>query len=178
MSTSSEQAGGKGRPTPTRKEAEAARKERVKPTLSRKEARRRAREEAGRERQRTMAAMKAGDETHYPPRDQGPVRAFVRDFVDSRRTFAEFFLPTMLAILLLTLIPNADIARWATVAWLGAMLLVFTELLWLGLRLRKQVPARFGPDAGRGNTFYGIVRATQIRRMRLPVPRVKPGQHT
>ena len=51
----------KGRPTPTRREAEQARKQRVKPPLTRREALRRERELARTQRVRTRQAMVAGD---------------------------------------------------------------------------------------------------------------------
>ena len=46
-----------------------------------------------------MQALREGDERHLPPRDRGPVRKYVRDIVDSRRSVAEYFLPLALVIL-------------------------------------------------------------------------------
>lgn len=171
-----ESAAGKGRPTPTRREAEAARKERVKPTLNKKEARKRQKAAARAERDLTYKAMQAGDESAFPPRDRGPVRRYVRDMVDGRRLMTEFFLPVMIGILALSLLPIPALVQTITVTWLVAILLVFAELTWLGLRLRKGIAAKFGDDSGKGNVFYGVVRATQLRRLRLPKPAVKPGQ--
>jgi hypothetical protein len=169
-------AGGKGRPTPTRKEAEAARKERVKPTLNKKEARKRQKEQARAERDTTYKAMQAGDESHFPARDQGPVRRYVRDMVDGRRLLTEFFLPVMIGILALSLLPIPALVQTITLVWLVAIALVFAELGWLGYRLRKGVAERFPGDTSKGNTMYGVVRATQLRRLRLPKPAVRPGQ--
>jgi hypothetical protein len=166
----------KGTPTPSRKEAEAARKARVRPPMSRREARQRQREQLRQQRTRTYDALKSGDETAFPPRDRGPVRAFLRDFVDSRRLFTEFFLPVMLVVLLLSLIPVRQLQLWTSAAWLAAMLMVIAEILWLSFRVRKEVARRFGPDAGRGNVLYALVRASQMRRFRLPPPRVRAGQ--
>ena len=171
-----QKASGKGRPTPTRKEAEAARKQRVKPSLTRKEARKRQREAARAERDSTYKAMQAGDEAHFPERDRGPVRRYVRDFVDSRRLATEFFLPIMIGILALSLLPIPALVQTITLVWLGAIALVFAELGWLGFKLKRSIAERFGDDAGKGNIFYGIVRATQLRRLRLPKPAIKAGQ--
>ncbi len=169
-------AAGKGRPTPTRKEAEAARKARVKPTLTKKEQRKRAKEQSRTERDLTYQAMQSGDESHFPPRDQGPVRRYVRDMVDGRRLVTEFFLPVMLGILALSLLPIPALVQSVTLVWLAAIALVIAELTWLGFRLRKGLRERFPADTSKGNVMYGIIRATQLRRFRLPKPAVKPGQ--
>ncbi len=169
-------AGGKGRPTPTRKEAEAARKERVKPTLNKKQARKKQKELARAERDATYKAMQSGDESHFPRRDQGDVRRYVRDMVDGRRLLTEFFLPVMIGILALSLLPIPALVQTITLVWLVAIALVFAELGWLGYRLRKGIAERFPNDTSKGNTMYGVVRATQMRRLRLPKPAVRPGQ--
>jgi hypothetical protein len=171
-----QKASGKGRPTPTRKEAEAARKQRVKPSLTRKEARKRQREAARAERDASYKAMQTGDESAFPERDRGPVRRYVRDFVDSRRLVTEFFLPVMIGILALSLLPIPALVQTITLVWLAAIALVFAELGWLGFKLKRGIRERFGDDAGKGNIFYGIVRATQLRRLRLPKPAIKAGQ--
>lgn len=169
-------AAGKGRPTPSRKEAEAARRERVKPTLNKKQARKKQKAAARAERDATYKAMQSGDESHFPARDRGPVRRYVRDMVDGRRLLTEFFLPVMIGILALSLLPIPALVQTITLVWLVAIVLVFAELTWLGMRLRKGIAARFGDGAGKGNVMYGVIRATQIRRLRLPKPAVKPGQ--
>ena len=171
-----QKASGKGRPTPTRKEAEAARKQRVKPSLTRKEARKRQREAARADRDASYKAMQSGDESHFPERDRGPVRRYVRDFVDSRRLVTEFFLPVMIGILALSLLPIPALVQTITLVWLAAIALVFAELAWLGFKLKRGIRERFGDDTGKGNIFYGIVRATQLRRLRLPKPAIKAGQ--
>jgi Flp pilus assembly protein TadB len=167
-------AAGKGKPTPTRKEAEQARKERVRPALTRRESVRRQREHVRSERGRARKAMMAGDERYLPPRDKGPERRFVRDYVDSRRTLAEFFLPTILIVLVLSLIRSPQIQLLSTLLWLGTLVLVMIDLAVIAVRVKRQVRQRF-PDDQRRHVFYAIARATQMRRLRLPKPTVKPG---
>jgi hypothetical protein len=166
---------GKGRPTPTRKEAEQARKQRVRPVLNRREQMRRQREHTRSERSRARQAMMSGDERYFMPRDKGPVRRFLRDYVDSRRTFAEFFLPTILIVLLLSVISSPQIQLVATLLWMAALLLVMVDLVLLGFRVKREIRKRFPDDDGRGHVLYAVARATQIRKMRLPKPAVKPG---
>lgn len=166
---------GKGRPTPKRREAEKARKERVRPALNRREAMRRERERVRAERARTRQAMGAGDERYFLKRDQGPVRRFIRDYVDSRRTIAEFFLPIILVVLVTSLIGIPEIQFISTLVWGLAMIVLIVELTVLGWRVKREVRKRFPDDPGKGNALYAVARATQIRRFRLPKPNVKPG---
>ena len=51
--------------------------------------------------QEIRAGMKAGDERYLLPRDRGPVRRFVRDYVDTRLNMAEFAMPLLLIVSLL-----------------------------------------------------------------------------
>src|SRR5699024_8061299 len=91
--------GSKGRPTRTRKEAEAARR---RPLVvdDRKEARRRDRERASRERAEAQQALMTGDESKMPLQHRGRERRLVRDLVDSRRNVAEYFFPIALIFML------------------------------------------------------------------------------
>jgi Protein of unknown function (DUF3043) len=166
---------GKGRPTPTRREAEAARKARVRPVVDRRESMRRQRQQARAEREKARRAMATGDERHYVGRDRGPVRAFIRDWVDARRSVAEFFLPIVLLVLVLSFVSNPTVQLFSSALWMATMLLVVVDLTWFGFRLRREIRTRFPDDEGRGHVFYGITRSTQLRRLRLPKPRVRPG---
>lgn len=163
---------GKGKATPKRREAEAARKARVKPALTKREKFKRDREQMKASRQRTRQGMNRGDEQHLMKRDQGPVRKFVRDYVDSRRFFAEYFLPVILLILLLGFIPR--LAAFSTLLMLVTIFLIAFDLIMLRFRLKRQIRERF-PDDDRRHTLYAFSRATQLRRLRIPKPTVKPG---
>ena len=46
-------------------------------------------------------AMRTGDDRYLPARDKGPVRRFIRDYVDSRFSFIELMIPLMLVVLIL-----------------------------------------------------------------------------
>ncbi|WP_199702467.1 DUF3043 domain-containing protein [Jiangella rhizosphaerae] len=166
---------GKGRPTPKRSEAEKARKQRVRPAQNRREAMRRERERMRAERARTRQAMNTGDEKYYLARDQGEVRRFIRNYVDSRRTVAEFFLPLILVILLTSLIGIPVVQFASTIIWLAVMVLLIVDLTILGVRVKREVRKRFPDDPGKGHVLYAVTRATQLRRLRLPKPQVKPG---
>jgi hypothetical protein len=167
---------GKGRPTPKRRDAEAARKQALKIPADPKAAKRAMRERDRIARAEQREAMMRGDERALPPRDQGPVRKFVRTWVDSRRLVSEYFLPLVLVILVLTLIPNQQLRLWASLSWYAVMLLMILTLVFIGWRLRTDLVAQFPDKADRkGALFYGIMRSLQIRKLRVPLPQVKAG---
>src|SRR5699024_122960 len=49
----------------------------------------------------TQERMASGDERYLMARDKGEVRAFVRDFIDSRRFINEWAMPAALVMLLI-----------------------------------------------------------------------------
>ncbi|TQL69313.1 DUF3043 family protein [Nocardioides albertanoniae] len=165
---------GKNRPTPSRKEAEAARKARLKPARTRKEinaANRSRRVEQG---DKMRNAMKTGDERYLPPRDKGPVRRFIRDWVDSRFTFAEIVLPVLIIALVVPYI-SMELAMYSQLFTLVVMATVIVNLVAMRFLLRKELKRRFPDNDLKGTTYYAIMRAIQIRPLRLPKPQVKIG---
>ena len=168
--------GGKGRPTPTRREAEAAAKARAKTPRTRKEQARAQREARTESSQRVRAAMKAGDERYYLPRDQGPVRRFIRDFVDSRFSFIELMVPLLVVTMVLGYSGNARLASIGNTILMGTILLVVVDMLLLRRKLRRQLARRFPDEPTKGTTYYAVTRALQMKFMRLPKAKVKIGQ--
>jgi len=168
--------GGKGRPTPSRREAEAAAKARAKAPRTRKELARAQRGTRAESSQQVRAAMKAGDERYYLPRDQGPVRRFVRDFVDSRFSFIELMVPLLVVTMILGYSGNAKLAAIGNTVLMGTILLVIGDMLYLRFRLRRELARRFPDEPVKGTTYYAVTRALQMKFMRLPKSKVKIGQ--
>ena len=169
-------AGGKGRPTPSRKEAEAARKQSLKLPKDPKAARRAARERDREARAQQRAALMAGDERALPARDQGPVKRYVRDFVDSRFTIAEYFIFVALAVLVLGFIPNPVVQAAVSISWMALIAIVAFDEIFLLVRLNSALRKRFPDKAERkGALWYAGLRTLQLRRFRLPPPRVRRG---
>ncbi len=166
----------KGRPTPSRKEAEAARKQGLKAPRGTKEAKQAARVREREERARQRAGMMAGDERYLPARDKGPVRAMARDFVDSRFTVAEFFIFIALAVLVLGFINDQRVQSLVSLGFFILMALIIIDsailLVTLHMRLKKQFPSK---AERKGALLYAFMRTLQFRRLRLPPPRVKRG---
>ncbi|MEV7614653.1 DUF3043 domain-containing protein [Streptomyces sp. NPDC089799] len=166
----------KGRPTPKRAVAQSQRKSVVASTGNRKEDAKRARERRRAELAKQREALASGDERYLPARDKGPVRRFVRDFVDSRFSVAEMFLPLAVVILVLSMIRVPSIQNVALILWLGVIALIIVDSIGLFIRLRKAVNARFPDEPTRGAVAYGLMRTLQMRRLRLPKPQVKRGE--
>ena len=166
----------KGRPTPKRSEAEAGRRTRATVPKDRKEAAKQSRDRmrAAREKQRT--ALLEGDERYLPARDKGPVRRFVRDYVDSRWSMAEFFLPYAVVVLVLSIMRVGALQLLSTLLFLLFFVAVVLDFVRLGLGLRKSLKARFPDQNIRGAVPYGLMRTLQMRRLRLPKPQVKRGE--
>lgn len=168
--------GGKGRPTPTRKEAEAARRERARAGVDKQAAKKLLKERRLEANRKMREGMKAGDEQYLPTRDKGPVRRFVRDWVDSRISVAEFLLPLLVLIMILQSSGNDALVSFSTGLWTASILLLLVDTLWLRFRLRRDLRRKFPEEDLKGTTFYAFIRVLQLRFMRLPKPNVKIGQ--
>lgn len=168
---------GKGGPTRSRKEAEAARRAEMKRPKTRKEQALQARKLRMAERERTQAALSGrGSETDLPLRDRGPVRALVRDYVDRRRTIAEFMLPLLLVILVLSFFKDPAIVSAVFTTWIALIFAIVIDEFMLVFLLRRELKRRFEPSETKGAGFYAVLRSTQMRRFRLPPPAIKLGE--
>ncbi len=181
--TYADRPGAKNRPTPSRRDQEAANKRPLVPT-DRKAAASQSREANKVARARQRAALLSGDESALPVRDKGPVKRYIRDAVDARWNVGEFMLPVMVAVLALTFLAPIfpAIASFTT-------LLIFTMvyglvvagvldafLMWR--RIKAKIVAKFGETPPRGSAMYAVMRAFQMRRSRLPRPQVERGFKT
>ncbi len=183
---------GKGRPTPKRRDAESRRRGPVAPApMTAKEARERrkaARKSQSKDQRKAAAAerraaaserrnrMLAGEEKFLLPRDRGPERAYVRDLVDSRRNLVGLFMPLAL-VLIMSMFLGPVVQQYVTLAMFLLMLLMVIEGIYLGRLVNRKVRERY-PDSAQGGFglgWYAFVRASQIRKLRAPLPRVKPG---
>lgn len=167
---------GKGRPTPKRKEAESARKQGISVPKDPKAARRAARERDREARAKSRAGLMAGDPAYFPRRDAGPVKAQVRDYIDRRRTVGEFFVPFAFVVLLLGLVNNPTVQTTVVYVWTSVLLLVVLDTILVGILLGRSLRKEFPEKSDRkGAVSYGVLRALQLRRFRIPPPRIKAG---
>jgi hypothetical protein len=181
----------KGRPTPKRNEstkrrgpiapapatAAEARKRRkeLRSTMTKEEKKAdklKRRAEMGQRRERMMA----GEEAYLLPRDQGPIRRYARDIVDSRRNVLGLFMPSALLLLFIMLaMPRIQIL--ISPAMLLLMLIMFVDAIFLARKVNKAVDAKFPENTETHFKIgmYAASRASQMRRMRAPRPAVSLG---
>jgi hypothetical protein len=165
---------GKGRPTPKRSEAERRRRPFNAPE-DRKAANRQYRERQRTERGRRTQAMQRGEEWALPARDRGPVKALARDFVDSRRRLSEFYMYGLVVLLVLLFVHKPVVENIVPLFVLAAVVVMVVEGIFIGRRIRKIAAERFPGESTRGVALYAAMRALQIRQLRMPKPRIKPG---
>ena len=179
---------GKGRPTPKRRDAEQRRRGPVAPPpRTTREAMKRAR--GNKEERKALTAkrrelrakqrerMMAGDEQYLMPRDRGPVKAYIRDLVDSKRNLLGLFMPLAIVIFVALLFPNPQVQSLTTLACLLMLIAMIFEGILTGRRITRLVRERFPKEPVRGLSvgWYAFIRASQIRKLRVPKPRVGPG---
>jgi hypothetical protein len=121
------------------------------------------------------AGMLMGDEKYLPARDKGPRRRFIRDSVDARWNIGEFMLPIMLIVLLLSFVRASWALLLVFVLVYGLILVSIVDALLMWRRTRRKVEDKFG-QAEKGDAWYAIMRAFQMRRTRMPKPQVDRGQ--
>ncbi|PID53530.1 MAG: hypothetical protein CSA58_07050 [Micrococcales bacterium] len=176
---------GKNRPTPKRREAEAANRRPIV-VNDRKAAQRTQRDKNRQLRNKQRQAVNTGDEAHLPPQHAGPVRRTVRDIVDSRFNIGELYLPVVLLLLVGLILPGllsgntTDVAQWqqAVSMSLYAFIAAVAFDTWLSWRrTKRQLRERFGDDVNlRGLLGYLFTRSISIRSLRRPPVKVKRGQ--
>jgi hypothetical protein len=170
--------GGKGRPTPKRRDAERRNRQPITAPRTRKEAYRQMRERQATDRQKVKAGMARGDDRYLPKRDRGPVRKLARDYVDSRRTVGEFFMYIAVAALLVNLAAPLTIGPYMYILFLAMFVMIITESVYLSMRVKRLTRERFPDESVQGIAMYTVMRSWQIRRFRMPQPRLKPGQQS
>lgn len=151
--------------TPKRRDAEAARRARLKPSLSPKEARKITRQAEMEQRQKSYTAA-----------DAAPERQLMRDVVDSRFNLGEIAMPVLIGLLAATLFPGfvqlLDIflyISWAYILGMG----IDSVFMW---RRYKALAAERLPGVSiKRMFFYGFNRQLSFRRWRQPAARVKRG---
>jgi hypothetical protein len=165
---------GKGRPTPKRSEAEKRRRGPYTPG-DRKPGGKDGRARDRADRARKYEAMKRGEEWALAPRDKGPVKALTRDYVDSRRRISEYYMYILIVLMLALFVQSTALKAYLYPVVLILLAVIITEGTLISRRVRKIAAERYPGESTRGITMYAIMRTLQIRRFRMPVPRVKPG---
>jgi hypothetical protein len=173
----SQPAVGKGRPTPTRAEREAANRRPLVPNT--KEAKAAAKAEMRARQDRARVGMANGEEKYLPVRDKGPQKRFARDWTDAGWHLGEFLMPMMVLVIVATFIPLYFFQYWSFIALWIFILFAVGDMVLLANRVKKKAAEGFGGKdrLEKGLGWYAAMRSVQMRFMRLPKPQVKRGQY-
>jgi hypothetical protein len=167
----------KGRPTPKRSEAERHRRQPI--TGSRAPATPRTPEDKAKarsDRGRKYEAMKKGESWALNPRDRGPAKALARDYIDSKRRISEYYMYILVLLLAAVFLRNKTEQQYISPLVLVLVVIIVIDAQVIRRSLRKLVAERLPGESTRGLTMYAVMRALQIRRFRMPAPRVRPGE--
>jgi hypothetical protein len=119
--------------------------------------------------------MKQGEAWALNPRDRGPVRALARDFVDSKRRISEYYMYVLVILLAAVFLRNSAAQRIISPLVLVLVVVILIDAYLIRRSLNKLITERLPGESARGLTIYAVMRALQIRRFRVPAPRVGPG---
>jgi hypothetical protein len=167
----------KGRPTPKRSVAEAKRRQPIAGS-SRAPAAPRTKEDKAKARaNRTTRyeAMRRGEAWALNPRDRGPGRALTRDFVDSKRRVSEYYMYILVVLLAAVFLRSTAAQAIISPLVLVLIVVILVDASLIRRSLHKLMAERLPNESTKGLTTYAVMRALQIRRFRVPVPRVHPG---
>ena len=176
---------GKGRPTPRRKDQQAKNLHPVVPK-DRQAAKREARVARDEAWKRQNEAMVTGEEKYLPSREKGPVKRYIRDYVDARFNLGEFFMPLVFVLLIFSfgfsrILPQYPLVSfYAVLTMNGYLLLAIADAAWCWHRLRQRLVKKFGNERVKdeGTIFFYIMsRCFMLRRWRRPAALVKRGQY-
>jgi hypothetical protein len=167
----------KGRPTPKRSVAEAKRRQPIAGS-SRAPAGPRTKEDKARargNRANRYEAMRRGEGWALNPRDRGPVRALARDYVDSKRRVSEYYMYILVVLLAAVFVRSPAAQAIISPVVLLLILVIVVDATLIRRSLGRLMAERLPGESSRGLTMYAVMRALQIRRFRVPTPRVRPG---
>ncbi|QDO90299.1 DUF3043 domain-containing protein [Ornithinimicrobium ciconiae] len=171
-----ERPGAKNRPTPKRRDQEAANKRPLVGNAKAAKADVKTRQRA--EREQVRQGMLRGEEKYLPKRDQGGAKRLARDIVDARWNIGEFLLPLMLIVLALMLFAGTNPRMQLLILPLvyGVMAIGVLDAWFLTRRVKKRVTEEFGESAAGGLGWYVALRSLQMRMSRVPRPQIKRGE--
>jgi len=119
--------------------------------------------------------MRRGEAWALNPRDRGPARALARDFVDSKRRVSEYYMYILVLLLAAVFVRSTTTQAIISPVVLLLVLIIVVDGLMIRRSLQRLMAERLPGESTRGLTMYAVMRALQIRRFRVPNPRVHPG---
>ncbi len=95
--------------------------------------------------------------------------------MDSKRRISEYYMYGLLVLLVLLFIRAPIVQSIVPLLVLGAVLIMGVEGILIGRKAKLLAAQRLPGESTRGLGLYSAMRALQIRKLRVPKPRVKPG---
>ena len=179
---------GKGRPTPKRATAEANRYRTITGSTTSGRGRPGAadpkrkltpeeKSRARQDRSNQMAAMRRGEDWALGARDKGPAKRLVRDYVDSHRRPMEYYMYALVLLIVALFASHSSkaLGNYMQLFLLAVILVIAADGYLLRRTILRVVHERLPSESTRGLGMYAIMRALQMRRMRTPAARLKPG---
>ena len=156
----------KNRPTPTRQQAQAARLEAIHPKLTRRQMSTQDRAAADKKRQQQMAAA-----------DNLPERVLLRNYVDSRLSFAQFVWGIILLLLVMSIVAGRYpwLVMAVTVLMYATVLATIISVWWFWQGFKRELASRYPSASTKGLLMMMVSRMMMIPRMRQPAPVIKRG---
>ena len=165
----------KGAPTPKRSEAQANRRQPYQAPADRKAATKQSRARDRADRLRKTEALQRGEQWALPRKDQGPIRALARDVVDAHRGIGEYYMIIVLLLIVLLVVPSQTVKLAGEAVVIALLVLSLGEGWFLSVRTKRLAAARYPGQSTQGVVLYVTMRGISMRRMRVPKPRVRPG---
>jgi hypothetical protein len=165
----------KGRPTPKRSQAEKQHRQPFGGQAGgRASAAPRTKEQGRADRMTRAEAARRGEDWALPRKDQGPVKALARDVVDSRRGVSEYYLYGIVVLIAALFIPTLRKNLVVDYVILAILLVIVVEGIFVSNKVIRLATERYPGQSTRSVRVYTALRGTQIRKMRVPAPRVSP----
>ncbi|MGH3301479.1 MAG: DUF3043 domain-containing protein [Streptosporangiaceae bacterium] len=165
----------KGAPTPKRSEAQANRRQPYQAPADRKSATRQTRNRNRTDRVRRTEAYQRGEQWALPRKDQGPVRALARNVVDARRGIGEFYMVMVVVLVILLVVPGSTTKIVFDTLVIVVVVLMLAEGWFVGTKVKRLAAERLPGESTQGVMMYTVLRGIQLRRLRVPKPRVNRG---
>ena len=121
--------------------------------------------------------MARGDDRYLLPRDRGPIKAYIRDVVDSRPHIMGLFMPLAVLVLISVVLPFPAAQQYLSLFSMICLVTMIIEGAFLALSTTRKVRAKFPSETLNALSigWYSFTRASQIRKFRVPKPRVARG---
>lgn len=160
-------AAGKTRRTPTRAEAEAARRDRIHPKLTPKELKKAERDADRVRRGRNLREF-----------EERPERVLMRNYVDSRWTLTEFMWPFLVVMLVLSIVGSGvpQIVIGVTLSLWALLLAALANVWWFWRGFKRELRVRYPSAKYNGLLWAMASRMMAMRRVRTPGPMIQRGQ--